>query len=45
MKSRCFPQLYISIIDRNVVVALINDKCAWKVGEQELIYFEHNTKG
>ena len=34
MGSRHFSQLYIIIIGSNIIVALINDKCNWKVGEQ-----------
>ena len=34
MGSRHFPQLYIIIIGSNIVVALINHKGNWKVGEQ-----------
>ena len=34
MVSRHFPQLYIIIIGSNKVLALINDKRNWKVGEQ-----------
>ena len=45
MNSRYFPQLGMVIIGCNTVVALIEDKCNWKVGEQKLIYFDHNTKG
>ena len=32
------------IIGSNIVIALMNDKCNRKVGEQQLIYFDYNTK-
>ena len=34
MNSRYFPELQIIIIGSNIVVALVNDKCNGKVGEQ-----------
>ena len=34
MSSRYFLQPQIIIIDSNVVLALINDECNWKVGGQ-----------
>ena len=44
MSSGYFPTLWF-IINSNIVLALINDKCNWKVGEQQAIYFDHNKKG
>ena len=34
MKSRYFSQRYMIIIGSSIVVALINDKCNWKFGDQ-----------
>ena len=36
MASRYFPQLLIIIIDSTIVLALINNKCNWKVDSSNI---------